>query len=147
MTDTAQLEGLYHDLESLVYNTDYSEVLSDFQHVIAEGEAESFSTETASNGEAWAPLAESTIRRKGHDQILFETGDLMESLIHVGGAGNISEVDSHGSIYGTSVPYAIFHDQGTSRIPARPPVGVSEDRVDQLAEMVAQRTIEAIGGL
>ena len=147
MTDTEQLDGLYHDLESLVYNTDYSEALSDFQHIIAEGEAESFATETASNGEAWSLLAESTIRRKGHDQILVESFALLNSLVGVGNEGNISEVDSHGSIYGTSVPYAIFHDQGTSRMPARPPVGVSEDRVDQLAEMVAQRTIEAIGGL
>ena len=144
---TERLSSLFAELDSIVADTDYREVLGEFQHVIAGVEAEAFEKESEPGGTPWAPLAESTIRRKGHDRILFETGDLMASFVAVGGPGNISEVSDHGSLFGTSVPYAIFHDQGTSRMPARPPVGINDAAVDRLVDMVTERTIQAIRSL
>jgi phage gpG-like protein len=141
------MESLFHDLGSIVADTDYTETLADFQQVIAGVEMAAFGGSHEPGGAPWAELAPSTVKRKGHGKILYESGDLMASLIEVGGPGNISEVSDHGSIYGTSVLYAIFHDQGTSRMPARPPVGINQEAVDKLADMVAERTIQAIGSL
>lgn len=143
--DIAQLEPLFHGLETIVADTDYTQTLTDFHQVTAGVEMAAFGGEHTPGGEAWAPLAESTVKKKGHDRILYESGDLLASLVEVGGPGNINEASDHGSIYGTEVPYAIFHETGTSRMPARPAIGLNDEAVDILADRVANATIEAIG--
>jgi phage gpG-like protein len=137
-------QAILVELESQVRNMDYFDVLTAFQETIAEGEAEAFHEEREPGGSPWAPLAPSTVKKKGHNIILFETGTLLGSLVTVGGPGNVSAVSSRGSIFGTDVPYAIFHDQGTSKMPARPPVGISEERVDLLAERIADETVRQL---
>lgn len=68
----------------------------------------------------WAPLAGSTISRKGHDRILYETGALMESL--TGGEGESFEVNGSELLFGTDIEYAGYLKAGTSRMPARDPI-------------------------
>ena len=73
-------------------------------------------------GAPWAPLAESTLRQKGHDTILVDTGDYRDSfemnvttsagLGPTGGSG-ILEIASESDV-------AKWHEFGTSRMPARP---------------------------
>ncbi len=126
-----------------VREMDYSQTLEEFQHEIAAGEAEMFTNEHDSNDIPWAPLKLSTIRRKGHDIILFETGALENSLVTVGADGNVSAVAPRGSIFGTDIEYAGFHQESPdeTRMPSRPPVGISEKRVDLLAERIADVTV------
>ena len=44
----------------------------------------------------------------------------MTSLIRPGARGNVNIQSPNSLEYGTDIPYADFHEFGTSRIPARP---------------------------
>ena len=85
--------------------------------VAASVEEDQFSTQGQG---AWPPLAESTIARKEAGgwpaDPLIRTGDLKASLVDPGRAADTGP--SH-MTYGTDVEYAIFHQEGTSRMPAR----------------------------
>jgi phage gpG-like protein len=69
---------------------------------------------------AWPPLAEATLARKAAggwpEDPLIRTGDLKASLTDPGRA---ADAGPRHMIYGTDVDYAIFHQEGTSRMPAR----------------------------
>lgn len=85
--------------------------------VAADVEEEQF----GSQGEgAWPPLADSTIRRKESGgwpmDPLVRTGDLKGSLVDPGRA---ADSGPRHLIYGTDVDYAAFHQEGTTRMPAR----------------------------
>lgn len=72
---------------------------------------EEFEGEHDPYGRPWAKLAESTVRRKGHDQILYETGALQNNTVARPTRGAGIEI--------TSLPYGEYHQDGTSRMPAR----------------------------
>ena len=139
------IETIFHDMKSKITDADYSETLDAFQPTIAAQEAEMFSSQRDSNGSPWAPLKPSTVKRKGHSRILFESGALMASLVTVGGPGNINAVSERGLLYGTDIEYAIFHQDGTSKMPARPPVGLSEETLTKLCDRIADKTVEILG--
>lgn len=61
----------------------------------------------------WAPLAASTVRRKGHDKLLYDTGRLRDSI-------TLGTVTDRTATVGTDAPYSIFHQMGTKRMDARP---------------------------
>lgn len=142
----ADLPYLMRDIEDSVRDANYQPILQDFQQDIAEGEKAAFDGQHEPGGAAWAPLRPSTIARKGHNRILFETGALMTSLVSLGGPGNINATTERSLLFGTDIPYAIFHDQGTSRMPARPPVGMSEETLDKLCNKIADATVELMKG-
>ena len=139
-----QMESVFHDIGAALEKADYSDVLKQSQHDLAEQHAEMFAGQYDSNRNAWAPLAASTIKRKGHDRILVETGALRDSLVTIGGPGNVHEAMQRGMVFGTDVEYALFHQTGTSRMPARPPVGMAEETLDKLANRIADRTVEIL---
>lgn len=92
-------------------------------------------------GTPWKPLRPLTIARKGHAIVLIEFGDLYESLISR--ANNaIRELYEQEMTFGTSDPKAVFHQHGTSRMPARPPVGISDETTDMAAQHVADRALD-----
>ena len=61
----------------------------------------------------WAPLAEKTVKRKGHDKLLYDTGKLRDSIRMSPPTPSQVEID-------TDTPYAIYHQRGTGKMPARP---------------------------
>lgn len=64
-------------------------------------------------GRAWKPLAKSTIQRKGHDRIMFESGDMLEQTkAHAVG----DRIEFVGTEYGP------FHQGASGNRPARPAV-------------------------
>lgn len=69
---------------------------------------------------AWPGLAESTIARKEAGgwpaDPLVRTGDLRASLVDPGRA---ADAGPRSMTYGTNVDYALFHQEGTSRMPQR----------------------------
>lgn len=82
----------------------------------------------------WKPLADVTVRlkaAKGLDpRILRATGDLARSLASSGG-DHVEQVGPQQLVFGTSVPYAQYHQRGTRRMPQRRPVELREqDRRD-----------------
>ena len=70
-----------------------------------------FDDEADPYGRAWAPLAESTIKRKGHSQILHETGALRAGTQALAMGGKGIEI--------VSLDYGQYHQSGTGTMPAR----------------------------
>jgi phage gpG-like protein len=92
--------------------------------------AEQFATEGAHASGGWAPLAQSTLRRKTArlftGGILHESGSLERSLTDRGDANMIVEVSPDEVAWGSRVDYAQFHQTGTTRMPRRRPVEFTE---------------------
>lgn len=84
---------------------------------------------------AWAPLAPGTVRERvrlgygGAHPILYRTGQLAQSTSQRGTPGNIFDVQPMRLTVGTATPYAQFHQQGTSRMPARRIIGLTSERL------------------
>ena len=90
------------------------------------------------DGQRWAPLAQSTIDIKGHDTILYETGELGRSI-------HVDSQDRSGFIIASDAPYAYFMQNGIKRtggmisgkrVPARPFMGISERNVKVISRML-----------
>jgi len=143
LTDLKQLGGILLDIEERAQNADYESTLQPFLETLEKTHAEQFRGQQDSSGSAWAPLAPSTIAAKGHNRILYETGALEESLTS-GGGDAIREVFDRGLVFGTSTEYAIFHQEGTSRMPARPPVGMQEATLDTMTNAVADAAVDQL---
>ena len=142
--DTILIQGI-GDMAQLVDSIDYSVILSEFCFEIAGEKDAAFTNQTSPGGQPWAPLAESTKYKKESNVILVDTGALRTSLVDVGGTGNVNTVASHSLIYGTDVEYALFHESGTKRMPARPLAGLSETLVNKLADRIADMTAKVVG--
>lgn len=88
----------------------------------------------------WAPLAASTVRAKGHDEILVGVppGHLKDSFV-------VGEVTDAAATVGTDVGYALYLQMGTKRMPARPFVPVTEE--GRLTDQAAREIKEAMEGV
>lgn len=135
---------------------DYSEYFEqylepDFELI----QQEQFASEGA-RGEAgaWQPLNPSYAAWKAARfpgmPILQATGRLRDSYVQRGHADGYRRITPLSLERGSSVPYAGHHATGTSRMPARPPIGVRETDVqrwaDQLGEWVAADRLPRILG-
>jgi hypothetical protein len=139
------------------------DLLGDFaQNMVLEGGF--FGGKRSYLGEAggrWTPLAggdttppTSTVAERerlgygGAHPILWRTGALGHALAERGAAGNVFEVGPDRLTVGASLFYALFHQEGTSKMPARPIVGLSRTRregiVKRLGEYV-RKTVVAAG--
>lgn len=108
--------------------TDLTPVMQNVADMLHDVERQQFASQGAHGSGGWAELADSTRRRKaalGQDpRILHATGALLESL--TGGSGEVSVPRPDGLDFGSTLPYARLHQDGTSRMPARPPVQLAE---------------------
>lgn len=137
------LDAVVKSVRADFLQLDYQQVLVDFIPEIQKGEMGQFAGECDAEGAAWRPLAASTIRRKGHDQILSETGRLAESL--VGNSGDtIKSATPRELTYGTAVPYSIFHVTGTGFLPIRDHVGIGVHTLNKLVDVVADATVDGL---
>lgn len=109
---------------------------------LAEAEKRQFDSEGQRASGGWAPLAASTLARKqrlGLDpRILHATGRLAASLTApLPGGDAIREALPLEMRFGTDVPYAGFHQTGTSRMPQRRPLETTEqDRRDMFVRLL-----------
>lgn len=92
--------------------------------------AKQFGTEGGYASGGWAALADSTVAekaRKGQSpQILRATGALMDSLIDKFDPNHIERLSPNTLTFGSMIPYGGYHQTGTSRMPKRPPVALTE---------------------
>lgn len=91
-------------------------------------------------GRPWTPLSPETIRRKGNDTILVDSGDLRDSFEYA------VDDDALRLSVGTNVEYAVYHEFGVpSRgLPARPILlpalrWAEQNRLDDAFESVYDR--------
>lgn len=108
---------------------------------------ENFATEGGHLSGGWAPLAESTIRAKGNDIILFRTGDLQGALTERGDAHQVIDMGPDFLIFGTDLPYAELHQTGTGRMPRRRPLEVSPGMRVNILNIIRRYVMTGQGGL
>lgn len=109
------------------------------------GEGEMFSSGGGGAG-GWAPLKDSTIARKGSSEILVETGMLRDSLTTREGAFSRFGLQPKRLEMGSSVPYGAYHQTGTSRMPARPPVKLTEKQKTEWMKYIHEHIVKAWRG-
>jgi phage gpG-like protein len=75
---------------------------------------------------------------------------LRTSVTSRGGKGNIERKGPTFLEWGTNIEYAKYHQGGTSRIPARPFLGIGEELGEKLemiaADWVEEQVKRALGG-
>ena len=92
-------------------------------------------------GEAWTPLAPSTVARKGHSDPLIETGDMMDSAGY-----DIDRRNMTAEIY-IDDPKAAAHEFGLEHIPKRPILDPTATYMEREVENHMGRAIDmALGG-
>jgi phage gpG-like protein len=137
------LRNLSNFQDSLADNSDaLAAVADDLRQMIAE----QFATEGAAGGTPWAPLATSTLRksRRARSGILNLTGALLGSLTDPGAPGHVEQTDSGQLLFGSTLPYAGFHQTGTRRMPARPIIVLSGDATARWLEIVRNSIEEKV---
>jgi hypothetical protein len=94
-----------------------------------------------SYGSAWAPLAASTIRRKGHDWILVRSGRTQTTTIaRPGGSGSVATI---------TIRSMGWHQYPTAHRPARPilPIaGIPPAWADEVRAAIKRARARALGG-
>lgn len=137
ITDQSGLDQLYASVARDFADTSYTAYLHDVLRRLAKLHKQYFDAEQNPIGAAWPALAPSTIARKGHSTILFESGRLKASLTQ-GTGDSVADVFQEGSnagmTFGTTVPYSIFHDRATDNRPARRHVGIDAKVLDSIAQ-------------
>lgn len=93
---------------------------------------EAFETEQSPDGKKWEdldPVYKKSRFAKGYDgKMLHRTGQLIDSL-------NIDYGDDFAAV-GVSESYGIYHQLGTKKMSARPFLGVSEDGVEEIKDIL-----------
>lgn len=139
--DISELEDILGEMRFAVRDRDYVKPLQAISDDLEEQHDKMFQEGREASGEPWKPLKPRTISNKGHGIILFEFEDLWKSLV-----GNtedsIREIHEQEMTWGTADPKARFHQEGTAHMPARPPVGISDETLDRAAEHVADHVVQ-----
>lgn len=103
---------------------DLSEPLDEMGDVVARLQAREFATEGRETRGGWAALSPDYRQRKARTHpgkpILERDGDLKRSLTRR--PFGVDEVSRHVAVFGTDIPYARYHMDGTPFMPARPPL-------------------------
>jgi phage gpG-like protein len=95
----------------------------------------------------WEELSPVTVDAKGFAKVLVKTGRLYESVVTPNGTSDTiweTSADPAYLIFGTSVPYAKYHQTGTRRMPARPFMGMNRKTEDQVVNAVADAAVKRI---
>lgn len=139
----AALGGIFIEIEQQFINADYSKTLEPFLKVFEGTHAAGFAAEANPVGSKWKPLSPRTVKRKGHGIILYKTGRLKASLIGATG-DSVRAVSHRGLLFGTEVPYSIFHQDGTSRLPQREHVGINDETCQSVVDAIADAVVETL---
>ena len=114
-------------------------VADDFREMIGQ----QFTSEGRAEGTPWPELSPATLRRQhASTPILYKTGALLRSLREHGAAGHVEELEGYSLTLGSRLPYALYHQTGTRRLPARPIIVLSGARSERWTEIVRQQIAE-----
>lgn len=96
-------------------------------------------------GPGWRQLAQSTEAKKarrsgGPSRILVDSGRLLGSFRR-GAGDNVNRVEALRGEFGSSVPYGIFHQEGTRRTPKREivPMDLEAQAGPQFAKIIVEK--------
>jgi phage gpG-like protein len=127
---------------------DASPAFREMANMLRSWERRQFASEGSYASGGWAPLAASTVaqkRRKGLDpRILRATGDLMRSLTQSGDPNADVTIAPLGMTFGTSVPYARYHQTGTRRMPRRRPLELRDQDRRELVRILQRHLVGSV---
>lgn len=146
------LQEVYDDIALQFGEMDFIEYLESEQPLLEDFHRERFATQTDADGNQWKKNAPLTIKRKGHTRILRGipteghrlSRSLTQRLRHSTEDAVREVVQSDtgaGLSFGTTRPYSGVNQRGTSRIPARPHVGINEPYLDAMTERAVDYTL------
>lgn len=109
-------------------------------------EREQFDSQGAAGASGrWQPLSDVYARFKAErfpgQTILRATGALEASLTDPDALDAVYRADANEIVLGTKVPYARAHQRGTRRMPARPPISLSETQKRRMQKAVQRQLI------
>jgi phage gpG-like protein len=144
LSEARELGGIMVLIEQDFKKADYQKTMESFLPVLTDSHKSRFEQQVNPAGTPWKPLAQSTVRRKGHDKILFETGRLKASLSRRT-SDSVREVSPRGQglLFGTTVPYSSFHDDGRG-VPRRQHVGMNEQQLQEFVDAIADHAVQEI---
>lgn len=123
--DTTEIQNKFKKLAQVV---DGREITRKVANVLLQEAEAAFDNEKSPEGEPWANLNQDYKKRrynKGYTgNILQVTGDLVKSL-------NIDYGENF-AVIGAGEPYGQYHQLGTSKMPARPFLGLSNDGIEEI---------------
>lgn len=118
--------------------------------VLRAAEERQFDTEGGNSG-GWQQLAASTVAekaRKGLDpHILQATGRLKDSLTRKFSSDHVERLSADSLAFGSSVPYGIYHQTGTSRMPSRPPLALSDADKVAIVKVIQRGLLAGVHGV
>lgn len=118
--------------------TDLSDLFEEMADEFGKWEAAAFASGGASSGGAWAPRKDGG----GGGAILIRTGTLMGSLT----GPSIRNISAKRMELGTDVPYAKYHQGGTSRMVARPVIRLTGANKASWTRMIHRYILKAAAG-
>jgi len=142
--DFRSFGSILQQLENQLNRADYTDPMKTLEQGLAEAHARFFANSVDPNGTLWEPLAASTVAAKGHDTILIDTKALGQSVSDINNGHHLGGVSSRGLLFGSDVPYGIWHMRGTSRMPARPWLGVDTETLQDGCYLVADHSVEVL---
>lgn len=144
LSDLKQLGGIFLDIDQKLERLDFTEPLTDFVGVLEDQESSAWDSRMSPAGEAWPPLSEYTIRKKGHDRPLILTGALRAAMTDRHAPGHVGEVQPTLMTFGTDIDYAGFHEYGTQRIPQREFASISEENLNKLVNAITDHVVASL---
>jgi phage gpG-like protein len=104
-------------LASADFSEPFAKIVTDIYRI----EESIFNSRGRRGGGSWKKLSPVTVRIKGHDTILEDTGDLRDSLTQPNHRYQVLDIQNEHFIFGTSRPYAYVQQRGgsPSMIPPR----------------------------
>lgn len=134
ITTQAELDDLFAGVGQSLAAADWRPYLQVELDTMRASTAQGFASEQAPDGSKWAPLAPSTVKRKGFDTILVETDRLRRSVAGETG-DSIAEIDQFENMwavtFGSEVPYGVEHLTGRDNMPARVWLGLTAATLDK----------------
>lgn len=127
--ETREIQQKFKKLAQVV---DSREITRKVANVLLQEAEAAFDNEKSPEGESWVKLNQDYKKRrydKGYTgNILQVTGDLIKSL-------NIDYGDNF-AVIGAGEPYGQYHQMGTSKMPARPFLGLGNDGVEEITAIL-----------
>jgi phage gpG-like protein len=120
---------------------DFREVWPEIRMYWVRANVEHFESEGARGGQKWQPLSANYAKWKAKKYpgkpILVRTGRLFRSLT-LGGFGTdiINDEQPRSLTLGTAVPYAKYHQRGTSRLAQRPVFAPTQRDIDRMVSRI-----------
>lgn len=100
----------------------------------------------------WKPVKRASIRRRkrnigGDRAILRDTDTLRRSVVGPrGGKGQINRVTGSEVVRGTEVPYALFHQEGATRLPRREFLRLQSEDLTAIEEVIGRAMTARVEG-